>query len=320
MAALVEVHNQPELQARPGLRPGAWWGSTTATCTPSPPAWRPACALRPLVPPGVLVVAESGIHTRAGRGPPGRGRRGRHAGGRGAGHRPGRGRGQGAGASWHEGQNLRHHQRWRTRWRPLEAGADLLGFNFYPPSPRYISARRPARAITAALRGVGRSCMVGVFVNAAAGGGARYPGRLRPGPGPALRRRAARDVLCWPLGERGLQGAAPGRSRQALEADAGALRRRERSPRPGWWMPTAPGEYGGTGQTADWSLAAGLAAARADPAGGRAAPRERGRGHPPGAARGAWTWPRGSNRRPGEKDAAKNGGLRPGRACALDPE
>ncbi|GAB4574541.1 MAG: phosphoribosylanthranilate isomerase [Anaerolineae bacterium] len=48
------------------------------------------------------------------------------------------------------------------------AGADLLGFNFYPPSPRYISPAA-CRQITDALRDqLGSACpiLVGVFVNA----------------------------------------------------------------------------------------------------------------------------------------------------------
>lgn len=47
------------------------------------------------------------------------------------------------------------------------AGADLLGFNFYPPSPRYITPTA-CRTITADLRGrMGEACpvLVGVFVN-----------------------------------------------------------------------------------------------------------------------------------------------------------
>ncbi len=48
-----------------------------------------------------------------------------------------------------------------------EAGADMLGFNFYPPSPRYVHPETCAR-ITEALRGSG-ILNVGVFVNTEAG-------------------------------------------------------------------------------------------------------------------------------------------------------
>ena len=48
----------------------------------------------------------------------------------------------------------------------VEAGADLLGFNFYPPSPRYITPRNCARIILE-LRSRGMQvATVGVFVNA----------------------------------------------------------------------------------------------------------------------------------------------------------
>jgi phosphoribosylanthranilate isomerase len=52
----------------------------------------------------------------------------------------------------------------------VEAGADILGLNFYPPSPRYV-APESARAITDGLRRTsGEACplLVGVFANAGA--------------------------------------------------------------------------------------------------------------------------------------------------------
>lgn len=59
--------------------------------------------------------------------------------------------------------------------RCAEAGADLLGLNFYSSSPRYLAPER-ARLIAAGLRVVlGTACplLVGVFVNAAAAAIAR---------------------------------------------------------------------------------------------------------------------------------------------------
>lgn len=59
--------------------------------------------------------------------------------------------------------------------RCAEAGADLLGLNFYPPSPRYLPPER-ARLIAAGLRAaLGTACptLVGVFVNAEAAAIAR---------------------------------------------------------------------------------------------------------------------------------------------------
>ncbi len=44
----------------------------------------------------------------------------------------------------------------------VEAGATALGFNFYPPSPRYVPPQRAAELLTAVPPGV---CKVGIFVN-----------------------------------------------------------------------------------------------------------------------------------------------------------
>jgi phosphoribosylanthranilate isomerase len=46
----------------------------------------------------------------------------------------------------------------------LEAGADAVGLNFYPPSPRFVS---PDTAADIVARLPGAACTVGVFVNAA---------------------------------------------------------------------------------------------------------------------------------------------------------
>jgi len=51
---------------------------------------------------------------------------------------------------------------WIDARRAVAAGADFLGFNFYPPSPRYIA---PARARRIVRRLPERITVVGVFVN-----------------------------------------------------------------------------------------------------------------------------------------------------------
>jgi phosphoribosylanthranilate isomerase len=51
---------------------------------------------------------------------------------------------------------------WPDARRAVEAGADFVGFNFYPPSPRYIT---PAKARRIVQRLPKEICAVGVFVN-----------------------------------------------------------------------------------------------------------------------------------------------------------
>lgn len=48
----------------------------------------------------------------------------------------------------------------------IGAGADMLGFNFYPPSPRYISPEACGKIVTALKRQNLSKVFVGVFVNA----------------------------------------------------------------------------------------------------------------------------------------------------------
>jgi phosphoribosylanthranilate isomerase len=137
----------------------------------------------------------------------------------------------------------------------VEAGADLLGFNFYPPSPRYIAPLACARLV-AGLQGRGiQATTVGVFVNAAADQArvilddcgldlAQLSGDEPPSMLVELGQRAYKVVRL--------------KSQDDLKA---ALR--QYSPRtmaPAWLADAyRPGEYGGTGLTADWSLARILA-------------------------------------------------------------
>src|SRR5271166_1775936 len=51
---------------------------------------------------------------------------------------------------------------WTDARRAVEAGATFLGFNFYPPSPRYI---KPAAARRIVRRLPDRISVVGVFVD-----------------------------------------------------------------------------------------------------------------------------------------------------------
>jgi phosphoribosylanthranilate isomerase len=135
----------------------------------------------------------------------------------------------------------------------LDLGADYLGFNFYPPSPRCITVEACAALVSAALDHSPGVMTVGIFVNQAPAGvaatldatglhlaqlhGDERPEDLAPLWGRAF--KAVRD----PHGvDFDAQAAfSPGRPAFLLDANA-------------------PGSYGGSGQTADWAAAAPLAA------------------------------------------------------------
>ncbi len=51
----------------------------------------------------------------------------------------------------------------------MDAGADLIGFNFYPKSPRYVSVGMCRNIMSVLRRYYGRVTCVGVFVNASVG-------------------------------------------------------------------------------------------------------------------------------------------------------
>ncbi len=139
----------------------------------------------------------------------------------------------------------------------LDAGADLLGFNFYPSSPRAVAPARAAEII-AALPAEART--VGVFVNADLATVRRVAAICRldyiqlhgdepPAFVEALSPRAFKAL----------------RPRSAAEAEAEAALYAPLGP----MAADAPlllvdayraGCYGGTGQKGDWALAAGLAA------------------------------------------------------------
>jgi phosphoribosylanthranilate isomerase len=125
----------------------------------------------------------------------------------------------------------------------IDAGASAIGFNFYPRSPRYVTGEAAAE-ISAALPS--SVCKVGVFVG-------ETPERVSD-----TVRRAGLDVAQ-------LHGAAlypPGiRVWQAVSAkpgfDAGSL---DESGAEAILLDTPSDTlFGGTGETFDWSLAAGSA-------------------------------------------------------------
>ncbi|HEX7973816.1 MAG TPA: phosphoribosylanthranilate isomerase [Anaerolineales bacterium] len=134
----------------------------------------------------------------------------------------------------------------------MEAGADLLGFNFYPPSPRCVEPQSCASIVARLPKGVRT---VGVFVNA-------RPEHIR-----LILDECGLDLaqLCGDeppehlaaLGEQAFKVLHP----TGPQDLAAALERYPvRAGSPAWLVDAyRPGEFGGTGQTADWSLASALA-------------------------------------------------------------
>jgi phosphoribosylanthranilate isomerase len=137
----------------------------------------------------------------------------------------------------------------------LDAGAELLGFNFYPPSPRYIAPAGCAE-IVSTLRQRGYTAgLVGVFVNTA------------PEWMSAVLEQCHLDLAQLSGDEPPATLAAlPGRAYKALRPASLAglqddLAQYAPSTNAPAWLLDAnrPGGYGGTGQTADWRLARNLA-------------------------------------------------------------
>lgn len=142
----------------------------------------------------------------------------------------------------------------------VQAGADMLGFNFYPHSPRYISPgdcmKLVVRLQTALHDDFPGLMTVGVFVNARPDliisflidiplDMAQLSGDEPP---------EALEVL----GDRAYKALRPA-SPEMLHAYVTEFSSRRKLPP--YWLVDAyrPGQYGGTGQTADWKVAASLA-------------------------------------------------------------
>ncbi len=138
----------------------------------------------------------------------------------------------------------------------IDFGVDLLGFNFYSFSPRYISPNECARII-ARLLGASRLPVLtaGVFVNA-----------------PLSEVQIITEICGLDLIQ--LSGDEPPEMLQALGEKAFKVMRPAsleslqtalqsypaRSSAPVWLIDASvPGHYGGTGQNADWELASSVA-------------------------------------------------------------
>ena len=162
----------------------------------------------------------------------------------------------------------------------IDAGADYLGFNFYPPSPRYITPQACARIVGQLAQRGARVTTVGVFVNRAPAEVAamlddcgldlaQLHGDERSEQLGMLRGRAfkaVRDAATLTSGDlAALSLLSSGRQRgDRGPGDAAATRDTTDGhlpARPAFLLDAqVPNAYGGTGRLADWDLAAALAA------------------------------------------------------------
>jgi phosphoribosylanthranilate isomerase len=144
----------------------------------------------------------------------------------------------------------------------IECGADLLGFNFYPPSPRYILPQDCASISAALSQYRPPLVLVGVFVN------------LPVEQVQAIMRQCRLDLAqlsgdeppeaLSQLGQSAFKGLRPaGLQNQVSAASPAELfgLYPSRPSAPAYLLDAyQPGQYGGTGQVVDWNLAVGLAA------------------------------------------------------------
>jgi phosphoribosylanthranilate isomerase len=131
----------------------------------------------------------------------------------------------------------------------------MLGFNFYPQSPRFITPAACAEITRTLAEHATRISFVGVFVNAPVDGIRQVVADCG-----LHRAQLAGDEppeMLAELGGMAFKAIRPQNVEEALQA----LRRYLASSQaPAYLMDASvAGEYGGTGQTADWSLAASLA-------------------------------------------------------------
>jgi phosphoribosylanthranilate isomerase len=136
-----------------------------------------------------------------------------------------------------------------------ELGADLLGFNFYPGSKRYID-RGICKQISVELdRQGGAILKVGVFVNASLEEIESTLEECRLDLAQLSGDEA--PSLLAALGERGFKSIRPRSLDEAFST--GRLMQKRKTPPVLLVDAFHTGEYGGTGQTADWENAAALA-------------------------------------------------------------
>jgi phosphoribosylanthranilate isomerase len=123
----------------------------------------------------------------------------------------------------------------------IEAGANAIGLNFYPKSPRYLTAAR-AKKLASALP---NQCIkVGVLVNPTEDGLKEIAALV---PLDVWQVHGEPVPPHWSVSFRIWQGTRAAMSREDLDPNVEA-----------WLLDTPTQRYGGSGQTFDWSLAAGF--------------------------------------------------------------
>jgi phosphoribosylanthranilate isomerase len=253
MTALVEVHDEPELRRALALQPRLI-GVNNRDLRTFQVDIETTARLRRFVPPDVTLVAESGIHTPAD---------------------VDRLAQIGAGAilvgeslvvAEDTGAKVRELTRPYMRVKicgittrqdalaAVDAGADMLGFNFYPQSKRYILPEKCVRIVSYLAQYTTRVQLVGVFVNAtraeieAIADDCHLDLVQLSGDEPS--------EFLHTLGPQALKGIRP-TSLEEAQADASRF---VRSASPALLVDAyRPGEYGGTGHTGNWELARMLA-------------------------------------------------------------
>jgi phosphoribosylanthranilate isomerase len=139
----------------------------------------------------------------------------------------------------------------------VDAGADMLGFNFYPPSPRYLEPDACAELVER-LRAARRELpmLIGVFVN-------HEPGEILRVLDRCGLDRAQLSGDEPPEALARLDGRAFKAIRPRSEEEAATLAAGYAATAPPALLLDASGTglYGGSGAIADWSVAARLAAA-----------------------------------------------------------
>ncbi len=136
----------------------------------------------------------------------------------------------------------------------VNAGADMLGFNFYPPSPRFVTPERCAHLVAELRELASRVTLVGVFVNVP-------PAEVRRvlafcGLDQAQLSGDEPPEHIAALGGRAFKAIRPARLATARLAAASYARR---TPPVLLVDAATANSFGGSGQTANWEIAAALA-------------------------------------------------------------